>query len=69
MKALKCDRCNKFYDTYKGKKLNDKGCHYNGMALARDNDYNYLSRKEYELCPDCMEELIKFIKKETENGE
>ena len=57
MLAKKCDRCEKYYDFYKNN--ND----YNGIALTSFDREGYLSPNcdKHDLCPECMEKLIKFL--------
>lgn len=62
MRAKKCDRCDKLYEHYDGgKKFKDNG-RANGLLLIdRDLDNKYWGRESYDLCPDCMEKLMKFL--------
>ncbi|RJW41964.1 hypothetical protein [Anaerobutyricum hallii] len=61
MRAKKCDRCGKLYEHYDGnKKKGTKDA--NGLLLIdRDLDKKYWSRSDYDLCPECMVQLIDFI--------
>lgn len=58
-KALKCDRCGKYYDKnrtcieYKGKKI-----HLEGMAFANGGGY-YTMHKD--LCDECIDQLVEFF--------
>lgn len=54
--AYKCDICKKLYERYK------KDYHkieINGLALLKTN--GYVIQIGYDLCPDCMEAVIKLI--------
>lgn len=61
MRAKKCDRCGKLYEHYDGDgKKKTKNA--NGLILIdRDLDKKYWSRSNYDLCPECMVQLIDFI--------
>ena len=65
--AKKCDRCGKLYDNYDGRKVQEGGNSYIKLALLRGwND----SFRQYDLCPECIKLLIKWIKEadnETDN--
>lgn len=62
MRAMKCDRCGKLYEHYDGSKQFKNTEKANGLLLLDKNlDKKYWSRKSYDLCPDCMEELEKFL--------
>lgn len=45
MKALRCDRCDRYYMPYKGKPR----IHRQGSTLIEEY---------YDLCPDCKDELV-----------
>ena len=68
MKAMKCDRCGKFYDAY-NYKLN-KHEHGNTLSIwnITTNAYEEFIKK-FDLCKDCMDELEEFLgmNKEKEN--
>lgn len=51
--AKKCDRCGKFYDAYEP--INDAS----GFRFI--NSWNGALQGIYDLCPDCMEELTKWL--------
>jgi hypothetical protein len=60
--AKKCDRCGKLYELYDGCKVQKGGHSYNKVAFLRSwND----PCKEYDLCPECMELLIKWMKEDS----
>lgn len=62
MRAMKCDRCGRLYEHYNGCKTFRNGMKSNGLFLIdRDLDGRYFTRKDYDLCPDCVNELEKFI--------
>ena len=62
MRARKCDRCGCYYDTYQGiMKFGKTGT--NALCLIdRFEDNNNMSRKSYDLCTRCMQELEEFLK-------
>ena len=62
MNAKKCDRCNKFYDTYGVK--NDKNNTNAIMFVNADKNGHYFSHGSTELCPECMNEIKEFVKAE-----
>ena len=63
MRAMKCDRCGKFYNYYEGGKTFKDTEKANAVVLIdRDSERDYSSRKIYDLCPDCMKELEDFLK-------
>lgn len=60
---MKCDRCGKLYEHYDGSKQFKNTKKANGLQLIdKDLDMKYWSRKSYDLCPDCMKGLEKFLK-------
>lgn len=59
--AFKCDRCGALYECYRGKQLTEGGNFYNGILLESDLA---IFARHFDLCPDCMEQLIQFIKTE-----
>lgn len=64
--AKKCDRCGKLYELYDGYEVVKGGNMYNTLGLFNHWDSAIQS---YDLCPECMESLIKWIKeKEAKNG-
>lgn len=63
MRARKCDRCGCYYDTYQGSMKFEKTGRANALCLIdRFEDNNNMSRKSYDLCPRCMQELEEFLK-------
>lgn len=61
-KALKCDRCGRFYEIYDGIPLNEGEGKYNGMSLLKwDTSYSALNQ-DYDLCPECMKSLFEWLK-------
>lgn len=52
--AKKCDRCGNFYDIY------ETDNHTAGFRFV-DKRYNLSSQTIYDLCPDCMGELINWL--------
>lgn len=60
---MKCDRCGKLYEHYDGSKQFKNTKKANGLQLIdKDIDRKYWSRESYDLCPDCMKGLEKFLK-------
>lgn len=63
--ARKCDRCGKLYEYYD---KTDMG-KINGMAfIVKDDTFGSYRVQDYDLCPDCMGELIKWIEVGEKNG-
>ena len=63
MRARKCDRCGKLYESYAGSKDFKTNGNANGLlTIDRDMDNKYWSRKTYDLCPECMKKLQTFLK-------
>ena len=62
MRAMKCDRCGKFYEHYAGSKTFFETTKANGIILIdMDLGRNCYNRKTYDLCPECMREFKKFL--------
>lgn len=59
MNVKKCDRCGKYYDPYGGIEYNNKKV--NVLRLARDGEQSVMCK---DLCPECMESLIKWLEQE-----
>ena len=77
MDAKKCDRCNKYYDEYVGlnERNEEKNVHqryeipYNRLIVCNNihNKAVYsIPDSRFDLCPDCMMELDKWINKKGE---
>jgi hypothetical protein len=65
VRAKKCDRCGKLFEHYDGSTQFKENGKANGLLLIdRDLDNKYYGRTSYDLCPDCMTELVAFLKKE-----
>lgn len=63
MRAKKCDRCGKLYEFYDGSREFKNTERANAVILIdRDLDNKYWSRKDFDLCQNCMEKLEVFIK-------
>ena len=61
-RAMKCDRCSKLYEHYDGAKQFKDTEEANGVHIVdKDSNEKFWVRKNYDLCPDCMEELEKFL--------
>lgn len=53
-KALRCDKCGTFYEPYGAGR---KG--FNSVSITAKNQLGtYDAVKIYDLCPECMEELL-----------
>lgn len=57
--AKKCDRCRKLYEFYDGYAVQNGGNKYDTLSLF--HHWNTESRR-YDLCPECMQSLIEWIK-------
>lgn len=59
MQAKKCDRCGTLYEIY-NTKSDRKKC--NGLQLLNiDGNQKYWSQGVYDLCPECMEGLMRWL--------
>ena len=60
MMAFKCDICGNLYERYK--KIPERGC-FNSFKLLFRNERNEITNSStlYDMCPNCMEDLWKFI--------
>lgn len=62
MKAMKCDRCGKFYEYYGGRAIFTDTEKANAIILVDESqDVELWYRKSYDLCPDCMREFEDFL--------
>ena len=62
MRAMKCDRCRKFYEAYSGEKMfKERGCANAFVLIDRNLNNKFWNGDSYDLCPECMEELYSFI--------
>lgn len=63
MMAMKCDRCNNFYDEYNGAVENDEKANsiYTTNKVKVDSEYRSVFKKQYDLCPKCMNSLINWF--------
>lgn len=60
--AKQCDRCGKFYSNYQ---TTSGG--FNGILTANiDQSGKYYSKSIYDLCPECMEQLIEWLENKSE---
>ena len=59
MKAYKCDRCGKLYEYYDGIELVSGGYKFTIFSIS---NYFGIANEDYDLCPECMKSLIKWIK-------
>lgn len=57
--AKKCDRCGKLHDHYPV----GNNSQYNALRLIQKNRTGSIinGNTDYDLCPECMEELARFI--------
>lgn len=61
-KALKCDRCGTLYEIYGSGR---KG--FNSVAIiSKDNFGTYDEVEKYDLCPECMKEVLKIMNEKKE---
>ena len=59
MRAIKCDRCKKFYDPYEPK---EDTWGSNMLIFAEDDlTASYYEKQQFELCTECMREAVKFM--------
>ena len=62
MNAMKCGRCERFYEPYQP----DAALKFfNMLIFAEDyeDEYGpgYYERRQFELCPDCMSDAVRFM--------
>ena len=59
--AKKCDRCKKLYMPRTVK--TDNGQKFNGIMLIErdDNNVSYGPRGSKDLCPECLNEFVRFM--------
>ena len=63
MKAKKCDRCGKLYEQYNHKTSSRP----NAVKTMNENmNGNYYAADLYDLCPECMNQLNRWLKNEKE---
>ena len=73
MNVKKCDRCEKYYEFYKRAQRNSDskkikqllGISRNGLKLMYNELY---SSDTIDICPDCMEELLKWLDNQQVTG-
>lgn len=51
MRARKCDRCGAFYE-----------CAEYGDGIAVDSERHQYRHKEFDLCPECVEGLVEWMR-------
>lgn len=62
MNAKKCDICGKFYECYAGHQVFKEGSGANALSLFDAYpSSNCCTRREYDLCQDCMQKIWEFI--------
>lgn len=62
MAIKKCDICTKSYEDYDGTGENAENA--NQIIFSNRNirdEYYYVRQNTYDLCPDCMEKVIRFL--------
>lgn len=63
MRAIKCDRCEKYYDPYVPKANTYES---NMLIFAQDggptNGIGYWENRQFELCPECMQDAVRFMR-------
>ena len=58
-KALRCDRCGKFYDrNHKVVENEGKKIHLQGIAFVNGGGYYTMHR---DLCDECLDQLVEFF--------
>ena len=63
MRARKCDRCGHFYDHYQGDEMFKETGGANALRLIdRYEDNTFFGMDIYDLCPECMQKLERFLK-------
>lgn len=60
MLARKCDFCGGFYEHYSGVKCKGNAI----MFVDIDTLDGYIDREKYDLCPDCMCQVVTMIREE-----
>ncbi len=70
MKIRKCDRCKKPYTPYAYETQNNNNSANTVGLVNMDMSDRVCSGVYYDLCPDCMKELVAWMKldKEDSNG-
>lgn len=67
MLARKCDRCGGFYETYGGGSILNNNMQANAIRFIDvDKTGGIINKKVFDLCPECMELMQRFIKNEIE---
>ena len=61
MTAKKCDRCGTFYE----EGTNNKSGRFTLNVISEDS---YWSHSPYDICPSCLDELMKWFKNKKENN-
>lgn len=60
-KAIKCDRCGKYFDRHNGKHRIE-GNDITGIAMVESSMMiNLMYCQKYDLCDDCIDALQKFM--------
>ena len=61
-KALRCDRCGKFYDrNHKVVENEGRKIMLSGMSFTQVINGSYYNAMSRDLCDDCLDRLVKFF--------
>lgn len=63
----KCDRCLKQIDPYSGIGYFKHKILYSEVVIDHLMDFDHIVLKDYDLCPECSKELIKFLNANEKN--
>lgn len=73
MVAYRCDRCKEYYIPYEGLNIwGTTGDMVDAMAFSKrlnshlTGGIEFSDRKRYDLCPNCMEKIIIFMKNDVQ---
>lgn len=60
MKAIRCDRCHRYYDPYEP---DNSTFNSNKLIFAEDDGIgSYYESIQFELCRECMIDAVRFMK-------
>lgn len=61
--ARKCDRCGKYYDEYGNRDAFHRSyvCGIAFVDKKRDKSYSGTDENGFDLCPDCLESVRRFV--------
>ena len=60
--AFKCDLCGNLYEKYEGVRY-EAGCNQYFIIALKNESYG----RYFDVCPDCMQEMIDFMHSRKEN--